>query len=289
MLEIKNLSKTYSSGFALENISLHMKKGDFLVMFGPDDAGKTAILYQILGLHQFGRGLILYKEKDIHKLTKEERLKIRFVPDSVCMEEITAREYFAMISKEYEEYDEEDVLDLCELFEIDLDTKLTEMTYNENKLTMIIGALVSVPELLILDEPMNFLTKESSVLLLRILQFLNRRGITILMTCTQACEVQDFSAQYIYLKDGAVAHQGLVKDIYGTQKAITLSGKDALSGQRVFGAPIAKSNGRVTYLHDKKRQRRRLTELLGFLPNVDVEVENLTLEEILDKDYTRWM
>jgi len=289
MLEIKNLSKTYSSGFELNNISLEINKGDFLVMFGPDDAGKTAILYQILGLHQFSRGFILYKEKDIRQLTKEERLKIRFVPDSVCMEEITAREYFAMLSKEYEEYDEEDVLDLCELFEIELDTRLTDMTYNENKLTMIVGALVSVPELLILDEPMNFLTKESSVLLLRILQFLNRRGITILMTCTQVSEVQDYATQYIYLKDGTVSYHGLVKDIYGTQKAVSLSGKDAVSGQRVFGAPIAKSNGRLTYLYDKKRQRRRLTELIGILPNVDVEVENLTLEEILDKDYTRWM
>lgn len=273
MLEIKHLSKTYSSGFELNNISLHIKQGDFLVMFGADDAGKTAILYQIMGLHQFRRGEILFNGKDIHQLTQEERKKIRFVPDTVCMEDVIAREYFAMIAKKYPKFDEETVQELCDLFEVDLDTRLTDMTYNENKLVTIVGAIASMPELLILDEPMNFLTQKSASRLLKILAFLNQKGMSILMTVTESSEARDYPSHFIYLKDGAVAHQGIWKDLYGSQKMLLIS-----DGEE-----------RKTYIFNKKKQTRRLSDLLGRLGNADIVVENLTLEEILDKDYTRWM
>jgi len=281
ILEIKNLNQS--------NISFSVDSGDFFLLFGPDDAGKTELLYQILGLRHFRQGEILFEGISVKKLQTDMRRAIRFVPDSVCMEHITARDYFAMLAKTYEEYEQEDVLDMCEYFGVDMDVKLTDMTYNENKLTMLIGAMVTAPKLLILDEPMNFLTQESTMKLLGFLKFLSSRGMAILITASEAKEVKDYCNRYIYFKDDAVAHSGDMKDFYGTQKAITVVGGEHSLIKNMLGTPIVQTKHRATYLYDKAMQSRTISEIVGLMGNADIEVENLTLEEMLDKDYTRWM
>lgn len=279
MLEIKNLNKTYSSGFSLNNISFRVEKGDFLLLFGEDNAGKTALLYQILGLHHFRDGEILF----------DEQKNIRFVPDSICMESVTAREYFATLSKLYPEYQEEDVVDMCEYFGIDSDMMLTEMTYNENKLVMIIGAMVTMPKLLILDEPLNFLTAESGKKLLDFLKFLSSRGVAILLTSEESKEIWGYCNRYIRIQEGTIVSQGNIADYLGVQKAVTINVAEAFRAQSLLGNPVAKTNQKVTFLYDKKKQTKSLADILNLLKVSDIEIENLTLEEMLDKDYTRWM
>lgn len=279
MLEIKNLNKTYSSGFSLNNISFRVEKGDFLLLFGEDNAGKTALLYQILGLHHFRDGEILF----------DEQKNIRFVPDSICMESVTAREYFATLSKLYPEYQEEDVVDMCEYFGIDSDMMLTDMTYNENKLVMIIGAMVTMPKLLILDEPLNFLTAESGKKLLGFLKFLSSRGVAILLTSEESKEIWGYCNRYIRIQEGTIVSQGNIADYLGVQKAVMINVAEASRAQSLLGNPVAKTNQNVTFLYDKKKQTKSLADILNLLKVSDIEIENLTLEEMLDKDYARWM
>lgn len=279
MLEIRNLNKTYSSGFSLNNISFRVEKGDFLLLFGEDNAGKTALLYQILGLHHFRDGEILF----------DEQKNIRFVPDSICMEQVTAREYFATLSKLYPEYQEEDVVDMCEYFGIDSDMMLTDMTYNENKLVMIIGAIVTMPKLLILDEPLNFLTAESGKKLLGFLKFLSSRGVAILLTSEESKEIWGYCNRYIRIQEGTIVSQGNIADYLGVQRAVTIDVAEASRAQSLLGNPVAKTNQNVTFLYDKKKQTKSLADILNLLKVSDIEIENLTLEEMLDKDYARWM
>lgn len=289
MLDISHLNKKYSRIFALKDISLHMDEGDFMICFGPDDAGKTALIYQLMGLHHFYDGEILFQGKDVRRLTTKEKKQIRFVPDSVCMENVTARKYFRTLAKTYPDYQEEDVQDMCEYFGVDMNCRLPEMTYNENKLAMIIGAMVTNPKLLILDEPFNFMTLESGKKLLEFLKYLSSRGVSILITCTESKNVWEYCNKYMYMKDGSVVETGCVADYLGVQKAITLPVKEAALAQSLLGSPVARRNDRVTFMYDKKIQSRSLMEMLSLINASDVEIESLTLEEMIDKDYTRWM
>ena len=266
-----------------------MDEGDFMICFGPDDAGKTALIYQVMGLHHFYDGEILFHGKDVRRLTTKEKKQIRFVPDSVCMENVTARKYFRTLAKTYPDYQEEDVQDMCEYFGVDMDCRLPEMTYNENKLAMIIGAMVTNPKLLILDEPFNFMTLESGKKLLEFLKYLSSRGVSILITCTESKNVWEYCNKYMYMKDGSVVETGCVADYLGVQKAITLPVKEVALAQSLLGSPVARRNDRVTFMYDKKIQSRSLMEMLSLINASDVEIESLTLEEMIDKDYTRWM
>lgn len=265
ILEVKNLNKS--------NISFSIDEGDFLLVFGPDDAGKTNLLYQIMGLRHFRDGEILFEGKSVRTLNREDLKKIRFVPDNVCMENITAREYFSMLAKGYLEYSEEDVQDLCEYFGVDLDCCLTDMTYNENKLTMIIGAMVTMPRLLILDEPLNFMTEASGKKLLEFLKYLSGKGIAVLVTSDISAPVSAYCSHYIYFRESAVAHSGLVRDIYGSKKAVT----------------ITKNGQKNTQIYEKAVLSKNLSQIVMLMGDADIEIETLTLEEILDDDITRWM
>lgn len=289
MLDIRKLSKKYKNGFALKDISLHLNPGDFTLLFGPDDAGKTTLIYHVLGMHHFRAGEILFQGRSLLRLTEAERKELRFVPDSVCTEPITVKAYFETVALMFPEYDAEDAEDLCQYFGLDMDARLTEMTYSENKLAMIVGAMVTSPKLLILDEPMNFLDAKSTAKLFGFLKFLASRGMAILVTSDSAAEIQDYCSHYLYMQDGKITHRGLMKDVLHFQKAVTIQGGSESMAQRLLGTPIAKSEKRVTYLFDKKKQERPLAEVLGMVSPEDFQVEDLVLEEVLNQDYTRWI
>lgn len=289
MLEIRKLNKKYSSGFAITDISLHINKGDFVLLLGEDDAGKTSLIYQVMGLHHFYKGQILFEGKPIQKLSSKVKRQIRFVPDSICMEYVTARSYFATLKKVYPNYEEEDVVDMCDYFGVNIDELLTEMTYNENKLVTIIGAIVTMPKLLILDEPLNFLTHESGRKLLTFLKYLSYRGVSILITADESKEIFPYCNRYVYMREGSLISEGTASDYFGVYKAITVNNTEAAKVQEMLGDPIGNRNNKITFLYNKKKQTKSLMDILELLKVSDIEIENLTLEEILEQNYTRWM
>ena len=64
-IEIKNLTKYYGSVLALDNVSLHIDSGDFLVLLGPSGCGKTTLLRCIAGLEEPDEGSILIGGKAV--------------------------------------------------------------------------------------------------------------------------------------------------------------------------------------------------------------------------------
>jgi ABC-type multidrug transport system ATPase subunit len=65
ILEIQNLHKSFGSFKAVDNISLHVNKGDIYGFLGPNGAGKSTTLRMVLGLIKPEKGSILIKEKNI--------------------------------------------------------------------------------------------------------------------------------------------------------------------------------------------------------------------------------
>lgn len=289
MLEIKNLTKKYNNGFLLHDISFRLEPGDFTVLFGEDDSGKTMCIYNIIYLHHFYKGEILFQGRPLQRLSEKERREMIFVPDSVCMENMILEAYLKVCLKRDKQYKWEDIIRMCEYFGVALNVSLTDMTYNENKLATIIGAVAAQPKLLILDEPANMLTQESNTKLVKFLQYLSNMGMTILITTSDSREVKDYCNKYIYMKNGAIAHSGDMKELYGSQKAVTVTGGDRTVCRELLGTPITRGDNRETYLFKKLESSKALSEILAVIGDWEIEIENLTLEEILDKNYTRWM
>lgn len=81
MIKTENLTKTYDNGsdrlFAVNNVSLEIDNGDFVVILGPSGSGKSTFMNLISGLDRADSGSILYDTADITALSDSELTKFR--------------------------------------------------------------------------------------------------------------------------------------------------------------------------------------------------------------------
>ena len=73
IIELRNLSKTYEDNKVLDNLSLDIKRNEFLTLLGPSGCGKTTTLKIIAGFEYADEGNVLFEEKDITDLPPNER------------------------------------------------------------------------------------------------------------------------------------------------------------------------------------------------------------------------
>ncbi|MDU7440297.1 MAG: ATP-binding cassette domain-containing protein, partial [Clostridium sp.] len=73
IIELKNISKTYGDNTVLNNLSLNIKKNEFLTLLGPSGCGKTTTLKIIAGFESADSGELLFKNEDISSLPSSKR------------------------------------------------------------------------------------------------------------------------------------------------------------------------------------------------------------------------
>lgn len=234
-----------------ENIEFHIDAGDFYVLFGPDDSGKTEIINAIMGVSRRYGGSVLYEGKEIKKLSRKERKTIRYVPDEILMlYGMKVKKYLRKMAKTYQVKDKELVASLVDYFQIDTKEYLTEMTYEGNKLVSIIGALLTSPKLLILDEPFNFLTEEMSEKLLSYLKKKNEEGMTILLVSEHYEDADENANSYVYIKEGELIQEDRVVKDWIPPKKVVFRKVDVDKMKELFGEPDSVDREEYTYLSE---------------------------------------
>ncbi|MBQ2894890.1 MAG: ATP-binding cassette domain-containing protein, partial [Clostridia bacterium] len=73
IIEIKNVNKSYGDKPVVKNLSLNIKKGEFVTLLGPSGCGKTTTLRMIAGFEQPTSGHIYFNGKDITELPPHKR------------------------------------------------------------------------------------------------------------------------------------------------------------------------------------------------------------------------
>lgn len=289
IVNLENISKKFGLNTALQNVSFSMEQGDFLLLFGEDDAGKTTLLRILTGFDREYEGKAQVLGLNPVDFRKEERSLIRFVPDGIVQEDMTGAAYLAMAAKATDRYDRKLEQKLCDKLLLPIGEQLLSMTYQENKLIQIAAAVCARPMLLILDEPANFLGKTGYSLLLKLLGMWNRAGMSILLATEKYSHGERMGNYYAYLKEGELVKWDRVNLRERRKKAVTLRGvpEDAekiLQG-RMQGM-IGKRPGEITYLYEDAMEE--LPQLISRIGPRDFIVEELTLEEEMNQDYSRW-
>ncbi|MEP7162739.1 MAG: metal ABC transporter ATP-binding protein [Candidatus Moraniibacteriota bacterium] len=194
IISIKNLSYQYPSrDLILEGVSLEVLPGDYLGAVGPNGSGKTTLLKLILGLLPLKRGSIELFGKPIESFSDWD--KIGYIPQDVFQGDktfpATVREviesglhgeqhHFGNFRKK-ECLPMEKAIDMVNVRGL-LDRRIGELSGGEERRVFIARALISEPELLILDEPtsgVDFAGEEAFFSLLK--QLNTEHGITIFL------------------------------------------------------------------------------------------------------------
>lgn len=173
MIEVKNISKTYSGSGkkAVDNISLSLEDGKIYGLLGPNGAGKTTTLKMITGILQPDEGDISLEGFSIREEPLEAKSSFAFVMDEPnAFLRLTGLEYLGFIADIYgipEEDREAKVDELSREFGMNevLNDKISSYSHGMRQKIFLIGALMQNPPIWILDEPMTGLDPRSAYIL----------------------------------------------------------------------------------------------------------------------------
>lgn len=267
MIQMRNVSKQYGTKTVLKDVNLSVKRGESWVLFGADDAGKTTLLHLLMGYHISYEGKLALLGRKPNRLGKQEMEKVRYVPDDLILDEgLTGTQFLSCAERASSRYQREMEYQLSEHFQIPIERKLSEMSWQENKLIQMIAALAAKPELMILDEPMNFLEPDIWRQVLNCIWVYRQKGMTVLMTAVEYEDVQGQCGHYAYLKDGALL-TGEVRENTGQAKKVTAS------------------RGNIRHSSLYRGNVARIQDVLLKAGYQDWTIEDLTLREELDMQY----
>ena len=159
ILQIKNLSKSYDTKLALENINLDVRTGEILGLLGVNGAGKTTLSSILATLRPPTSGTILFHNKSVYEKIEYYRSALGYCPQKPNLDSymnvkenlIFAGRYFLM--KETEIKDK--VLSLMQKFDLlkYSDFRIDDLSGGYKQRVSIARSLIHDPKILILDEP----------------------------------------------------------------------------------------------------------------------------------------
>ncbi len=218
IIELRDVCKNYLVGMsvvkAVRNVSLEIKKGDFMAIVGPSGSGKSTIMNLIGALDLASEGNIFLDGQDIEKLSESELAKIRgkkigfvfqtfnLIPTLTALENIT----LPMIFQDYSERERKERGKEL-LKDVGLEERAehlpSELSGGERQRVAIARALSNNPEVILADEPTGNLDTKTGESILKILKELNEKGKTIILV-THDLEMAKKTKKIIELKDGGI-------------------------------------------------------------------------------------
>ncbi|MDK2952324.1 MAG: zinc transport system ATP-binding protein [Kosmotogales bacterium] len=192
-IDLKNVSADYENVRAIDNISLQVKKGEFLGIIGPNGGGKSTLLKVILGLHKPVKGTVKVLGKNIYK--SEEKPIIGYVPQASTFDRkfpISVMDVILMarlgngfsLFKKYKTEDKEIAINILEELElIDFRKRqIGQLSGGQLQRVLIARALAVQPELILLDEPTASVDSSSRSSIFEILKQLNEKITIVVVT-----------------------------------------------------------------------------------------------------------
>jgi ABC-2 type transport system ATP-binding protein len=169
MIEIKNISKTYSGKVkAVNKLSITVEDGEIIGFIGPNGAGKTTTLKMMTGILNPDEGEILLNGINIQTNPIEAKRQFGFVPDNPdVFLRLKGIEYLNFMADIYDVKDEdrrERISRIANIFQMTsaLNDSILSYSHGMRQKVVMMGVLVHSPNIWILDEPLTGLDPQSA-------------------------------------------------------------------------------------------------------------------------------
>lgn len=221
MLRIEHLTKKYGEKKAVDDLSLHIEKGEIYGFIGHNGAGKTTTIKSVVGILDFDEGEIFIDGKSVKKDSLECKRVIAYIPDNPDLYEfMSGLQYLNFISDIFgveEKERKERIEKYSTAFEIkdDLASPISSYSHGMKQKLTIISALVHDPKLIIMDEPFVGLDPIASHLLKDIMREKCNEGGAIFFS-THVLEVAEKLCDKIaIIKGGKLIKSGTMEEVKG--------------------------------------------------------------------------
>lgn len=216
MIKFDNISKVYndSDHYALKDINIYIKKGEFVFLVGPSGAGKSTFLRLILKDFNPTYGTLYLNEVDVNKLKNNEIQHLRRRMGVVFQEFklLEGKTVFENVAFAMEVLKRDSktikkrvsyVLEIVGLNGME-DRYPQTMSGGERQRVAIARAIINGPEILICDEPTGNLDPRTSFGIMKLLENINTLGTTIIMATHDKQVVDSFNKRVLILENGVI-------------------------------------------------------------------------------------
>jgi len=292
MLKVDNVSKSYGTLKAVDNLSFKVEKGEIFGLLGSNGAGKTTTFRMIMSLLEPDNGLVtLFDEK----ITYDVMESIGFVTEErSLLTKMTVKEqiiYYGKLKGMSEDLILERLnywLDKLQITEY-LNKKIKELSKGNQQKIQFISAVINEPKLLILDEPFTGLDPINVQLLKECIYTLKEKGCIIIFSSHQMEHIEEFCDKLVILVKGKVVIEGKLSEIKKDyqKKNIFIKGDniDIEKIKNIDGVLDIKNNNEEIIV--KIKEHSISSKVFDIVKNYNIDkfvVEEATLNEIfIDK------
>ena len=215
MITLENVSKSYAKGQpTLNDVSLHIDKGEFVFIVGNSGSGKSTLIKLLLKELEPTSGTIIVNDQDLGKMKRRKvpkyrrgvgvvfqdfrLLKDRNVYENVAFAQRVIERPNRVIKKRVPE-----ILTLVGLAE-KYKSFPRELSGGEQQRVALARALVNRPNILLADEPTGNLDPKNSLEIMKLLEEINERGTTVLVVTHNREIVNSFRKRVITMRKGVI-------------------------------------------------------------------------------------
>ncbi|MDR3185908.1 MAG: ABC transporter ATP-binding protein [Christensenellaceae bacterium] len=240
IIELKNVCKSYDEKPVVKNVSLSIKKGEFVTFLGPSGCGKTTTLRMIAGFEKPSSGEVYINGKDMTKAPPYTRpvntvfqnyalfphlnvfnniafgLKLKTVNDGTYFTSKNGVKYENMrkLTKDEIATKVRDALKMVDLEEYEK-RNVSSLSGGQKQRVAIARSLVNEPDVLLLDEPLGALDlKMRKDMQIELMHMHKRLGITFLYVTHDQEEALTMSDTIVIMKDGVIQQIGAPQKVY---------------------------------------------------------------------------
>jgi ABC-2 type transport system ATP-binding protein len=219
VLVIEHLTKTFGKFTAVDNISLHVNRGEIFGFLGPNGAGKTTTIKMIAGLLQPDNGQVSINNRNLAIEPKKCKLDTGYIPDRPYLfEKLTGFEFLQFIASLYNlapEAFSRNTAHYLQLFDLqDWRHHLIESYSHGMRQKLIISSIFMLePPLIVVDEPMVGLDPKSARIVKELFKNHAARGTSIFLS-THSLEIAEELCDRIgIILNGSLRAIGNLKDL----------------------------------------------------------------------------
>lgn len=214
-IEIKDLKKVYGTQTVVDIKELTIHAGELIGLVGNNGAGKTTLMRLILDLIKADEGFVMSNGVKVNESEAWKQYTGSFIDGRFLIDFYTPEEYFTFIGTVYglpKEIIDERLSRYVPLMHDEiLGTKkyIRDFSEGNRQKIGIIGAMLINPQILILDEPFNYLDPSSQINIAKTIHaFCKETGATVILSSHNLNFVSDISSRILLLEKGL-----LIKDL----------------------------------------------------------------------------
>jgi ABC-2 type transport system ATP-binding protein len=282
VIEVSNLTKYYGKSRGIVDVSFDVKEGEIFGFIGPNGAGKSTTIRLLLSLIHPTSGSAKVFGKDVVAHGTEIRRDIGYLPSEVFyyegMKVIDLLKYSASF---YDCDCTQRMKELSELMELEMNRRISDLSYGNKKKVGIVQGLLHSPKLLFLDEPTSGLDPLMQRKFFDLIRKENARGVTVFFSSHILGEVQRLCNRVGIIREGKIVE---ISDIHSLQqnnyKKLRVTGKGLKPADfKLAGVTNVQSDSGTTSFFFKGDINVVLKKLSG-MKLEDVSIEEPSLEEI---------